>query len=648
MAIKKIIEIDVNTVQAIGGLDNLSKALNKVDASAKGVDATFEEVYGDLKPLTARMGEAEDRLYELALAGQSASKEYQDLLISVSNYRKTQMQTDMVVDASASTFDTKLGGALQGAASAFAGVQGAMALTGMQSKELEEAILKVQGAMALAEGVRGIREGITSFKALGLSAKTALEGIKSGVAATGIGLFLIALGTVVAYWDDISKAIGGANEEQKAYQNTQEEVTKTLAKTEENLISVKIALDQAKQGTLSKKDALKLYNEKLGESLGKTDSLAVAEERLSKNTASFINSQMAKAQAQIFLAKASEAAAKAASGEDAELGWWDKAQVAIAQYGNAAAGATKAAELSIKNIAKNQKEVSFYTDLATKQYKKAAEEDNKINADSINTRYDAQKKAAEEAAAKAKADAEKAREDAKAKRKQQIEDEKEFLATLTRARLDNVAEEARQKYDAASIQMESLNQIAIVGDALEEEFLAKKDERAKKELEIERLKYEGKVALARKTSEMLGVFSDLLGKETAEGKALAIAQATINAYLGISEVWKAENIYPEPWGTATKIASTAVIAASAFKTVKDIAAVQVPGGGGGSAGSAPAGGGSAPAAPSFNVVGAGGTSQLAQVMNNKGMPPVQAYVVASNVTSAQSLNRNIVNNATLG
>ena len=148
---------------------------------------------------------------------------------------------------------------------------------------------------------------------------------------------------------------------------------------------------------------------------------------------------------------------------------------------------------------------------------------------------------------------------------------------------------------------------------------------------------------------MLGAFSDLLGKETAEGKALAIAQATINAYLGISEVWKAKNVYPEPFGTATKIASTVVIAASAFKTVKDIAAVQVPGGGGGGGGvSAPAGGGAVPAAPSFNVVGNSGTNQLAQVMNQQGMPPVQAYVVASNVTSAQSLNRNIVNNATLG
>jgi len=82
-----------------------------------------------------------------------------------------------------------------------------------------------------------------------------------------------------------------------------------------------------------------------------------------------------------------EAAAKAATGEDAELSWWDKAQVALAAYGNVAQGALVATELSVKNIAKNQKEVSFYTDLATKQYKKAAEEESKINADSINIRY---------------------------------------------------------------------------------------------------------------------------------------------------------------------------------------------------------------------------------------------------------------------
>ena len=215
MAITKTIEIDVNSLKAVGGLDNLDKALRQVDKSAKSVDATFEEVYGDLQPLTSRMGEAEDRLYELALAGQSATKEYQDLLQTVGNYRRVQMQTDMVVDAAATTFDSKLGGALQGVTSTFAGVQGAMALTGGESEKLEEALLKVQGAMALAEGVRGIREGAVAFKALGISAKIALNGIRTGIAATGIGLLLVALGAVVAYWDDIKEAVSGVSEEQQ-------------------------------------------------------------------------------------------------------------------------------------------------------------------------------------------------------------------------------------------------------------------------------------------------------------------------------------------------------------------------------------------------------------------------------------------------
>ena len=47
------------------------------------------------------------------------------------------MDTDMAVDAAAGTISEKLGGALQGAASGFAAVQGVMALTGSESEELE-------------------------------------------------------------------------------------------------------------------------------------------------------------------------------------------------------------------------------------------------------------------------------------------------------------------------------------------------------------------------------------------------------------------------------------------------------------------------------------------------------------------------------
>ena len=72
-----------------------------------------------------------------------------------------------------------------------------------------------------------------------------------------------------------------------------------------------------------------------------------------------------------------------------------------------------------------------------------------------------------------------------------------------------------------------------------------------------------------------------------------------------------------------------------------------------SSGSAPrgagGGGGSAPAEapPSFNIVGASGTDQLAEAIGGQTQAPVQAYVVSNDVTSAQSMERNIVENASI-
>jgi hypothetical protein len=88
-----------------------------------------------------------------------------------------------------------------------------------------------------------------------------------------------------------------------------------------------------------------------------------------------------------------------------------------------------------------------------------------------------------------------------------------------------------------------------------------------------------------------------------------------------------------------------VAVASGLANVKKILSVKSPKGNGGA--SAPSGGGSAaPPAPNFNVVGNSGTNQIAQTLGNQ--QPVQAYVVANNVTTQQSLDRNIVNNASLG
>tara|TARA_R110000737_G_scaffold64135_2_gene91826 strand:+ start:1144 stop:1563 length:420 start_codon:yes stop_codon:yes gene_type:complete len=54
-----------------------------------------------------------------------------------------------------------------------------------------------------------------------------------------------------------------------------------------------------------------------------------------------------------------------------------------------------------------------------------------------------------------------------------------------------------------------------------------------------------------------------------------------------------------------------------------------------------------PQAPAFNIVGASETSQLANVINTQENLPVQAYVVSQDITTAQSLQNNIIETATI-
>ena len=221
MAEKKVIEIEVNTKGAVKSMDALEKATNDVSKS-------FADVYGDLQPLTTRMGEAEDRLYELANAGKTTSQEYKDLLKSVGDFRKVQISTDMAVDAAATTMGQKLGGALGGVTSGFSLAQGAFAAFGSESKEVEQALLKVQAAMAIQQGVQGIREAIPAIKALATE-------IRAAIGATGIGLIVVALGAVVAYWEDISKAVGFSTKETEKYAQQQKVIGEEAKKQREEV-----------------------------------------------------------------------------------------------------------------------------------------------------------------------------------------------------------------------------------------------------------------------------------------------------------------------------------------------------------------------------------------------------------------------------
>ena len=135
--------------------------------------------------------------------------------------------------------------ALSGAAGGFAAVQGAIGLVGVESKEVEATLLKVNSAMALSEGLQNVGESVDSFKQLGaviqqstvfiklndLANKAAagamklfgfavettsvsFKVLKTAIAATGIGLLIVALGELYSAFQNYQSAATKAKEAQ--------------------------------------------------------------------------------------------------------------------------------------------------------------------------------------------------------------------------------------------------------------------------------------------------------------------------------------------------------------------------------------------------------------------------------------------------
>jgi hypothetical protein len=150
------------------------------------------------------------------------------------------------------------------------------------------------------------------------------------------------------------------------------------------------------------------------------------------------------------------------------------------------------------------------------------------------------------------------------------------------------------------------------------------------------------------TGEAMGALSDLVGKQTIAGKALAISQALINTYLGVTEVLKNKTIIPEPFGTIQKVASVATILASGFSAVRNIGRTQVPGAGGGGGGSTPTMASvAAPVAPQSTA-----TSLSASTIQNIGNAAAggvnRAYVLDSDIRNSDERNVRLQRAARLG
>jgi hypothetical protein len=656
----------------------------EIQDNSKSLKSQYKEAVQELQKVSAQYGETSQQAVKAA----KAAAELKDQI----GFSKDLVDS-FNPDAKFNALSKSVGGVLDG----FQAFEGALGLIGVESEALQETMLRVQSAMALSQGIQGLMEAKDSFKQLGAVAMNALKGIRGALAATGIGLFVVALGTVVAYWDDIKEAVSGVSAEQaklneethKNFETSKEQLStldaqdnilKLQGKSERQILNIKIAQINAtiEKGKIELENVLKTSKAE--------EAAAIQNYNMTKKIVDFT------LEAALFLPKlmlkpidlAIQGANKVSEilgfgkaisfdvGKTIE-GLQDKAsdfiagsifnvpelkkeneetakeiRKSIADLENQKAGF----QLSIKEMdkANSQKSIDAQKDEQDKKLQAEKEYNEKLRAyyDAIEQERQGQIEGAKEKELQAldnKFEAlYKAADDANQSDKELVLKHQQEIGDIN-TKYDLLAKEEAKKTadELAKIEKDKLDEIEKANkEAAEKDAALKK---RNKEFGIE-MALSGLSTIANLT-ELFGKKSEKAARRAFQiQKAANIATAIISTYQSATAAYASQfTPVPDPSSPVRGGIAAGMAIAAGLVNVAKIASQKFEGGGSSGGGSAPssAGGGGSMQAPNFNVIGSSGVNQLAQIQQQ----PTRAYVVSGDVANGLSLERNRLQNATL-
>ena len=205
--------------------------------------------------------------------------------------------------------------------------------------------------------------------------------------------------------------------------------------------------------------------------------------------------------------------------------------------------------------------------VATSEQKKAILK--QIDADFILRQTDLDLKLKEISDKKAEEDAKKIEDD-----KQKAYDDKQLLSDEKILGIENEMEADNLSYEARKQLLSDRETELLSNEKLTaNERIRIQADTVQAQSDIDEEAYQGKMALLSATSNALSMASDVIGKETAVGKGMAIASALMNTYQGITAGVKL--------GYPLSIPAVAMASITGFAAVKNIMKVKVPAKGGG-------------------------------------------------------------------
>ena len=494
------------------------------------------------------------------------------------------------------------------------------------------------------KGVAGIKQGITAMKSL-----------KVAIAATGIGLLLIAITSLTSYFTKTQRGADKLSQALKGMGAVVDVLVDRFSTFGEGIFAI-FSGDFAK-GVDILKGTFKGLGDEIRSEAKAAIELEKAQQALEDRQIGLIKVNAERRASIEALRLAAEDTTKTDKERADALREAARLQNAIAD--DEISIAKERARIIRERVALGESSRQDIEDQATAEARVIeleAERDRRLK--SLQTRLNAFTKGTEENtdATDANADAQKKLNDEIAKRDERLAQEsaqlQEKLATeydaILQAQndaktnelnavedkynrlLENAEQFGFDEIELARIKNEEIN---AINKKYEDEDSARKKKKAADDKAVQE-------ATLGAIAGTLGSLSQLAGKEAASGKALSAAQAVINTYLGATKALG-------QGGIAGPIAAAGVIA-SGIASVRQIYATQLPATAGGGGGSTPRPQISAPAITPRLSLNTQVSDLGNQITESLGQAPLRAYVVNQDIQNADKMNRKIETTATFG
>lgn len=596
------------------------------------------ELVADTRSLRTQLREATQELIKLQESGTATAAEIAKAGKRAGDLKERIADARAQIDAFNPEAKFKAFSAVvQGVAGAFSAAQGAMALLGVEGEDVQKTLLKVQGALALSEGLNTILSLEDGFKNLSLvvqssstfiganAAVTAIAGkvyklfgfeveatavsfkvLKGAIAATGIGLLVIALGEAVSAFQKFANRAEDAKKAQEELNKTIERGSKTQLEGEKESLRRQGELEvaKAKRRGATEKEIFDIQD--------KYSRLGIKAQERYYQEVKGIAKVGDEAEKEIKNAKAKR---------DTDLINFETEQVIKAREKQQKASEeslAKIAEAEGKWVEDNEKRFARLNDL------KPGASEFQIKLDELKEQYDADLKLF--------SDNENAKLLAKKEYDEKVlkltREEKERLKDENKDAVEKKLRDLEKEGDKERAKKEKINNMlnAVMTKSIKQQ--------ADTEVRIRKLTEDEKLGIV---SNSIQTGMKLAGEGTVVGKALGVVDATINTYVGASRALKD---LPAPFS----FIAAATTIASGLMTVNSILSTPVPA----SAGVSDTSGSSMPSAPA--PIAPRGMEPTATVLDTKSLNTIsnvvsRAYVVESDITGSQKRIQRIENAA---